>query len=128
VLNNRKALFVAYRISNAQAVESALSTTNSATVPPSLSPSWGSAKTLWIVSVRKENNDFVSVISSAPTGFSQTAYLETTDGAGASDATDCQLMTATQNLEASSITPDGFTATGDLTRTYEHTIAVRPTI
>jgi hypothetical protein len=119
----RKLLAVTMRISPAAAVEA--STFNSLN-SPSLSPAWGSDDTLWIAGSSVQQNDSTFAYLGDPTSYTRVAYLETTDGAGASDRTDAQLVIAYRTLATATEDPDAWPTSGTQSGNRSQTIAIRP--
>jgi hypothetical protein len=103
---------------------------NAATVnlldSPTLSPSWGSDDTLWLAASSVAQNDAVFEYTGDPTDYIRLAYLETTDGAGAGDTTDAQLVVAYRELAAATEDPSAWPTSGPQTLNRSQTIAVQP--
>lgn len=112
-----------YRISNYQSTpESGTSATGSSTTPnpPSLTPSWGSAKTLWLAAAGSPGGN--SGTPTVPTNYSdQVHYSHVSSGS----TVFAKVATARRALEASSEDPGTFTFAASTTW-VTNTVAIRP--
>lgn len=87
--------------------------------PPSLAPSWGNGKTLWIANAAWDRN---LTVSSYPTGFSDGIYKKTEDYDNG-----CGVATATSNNETATNDPGTYTVS-DNEAWVANTVAVRGVI
>ena len=86
--------------------------------PPSLSPSWGSADTLWFVSFAADNG--TNAATAYPTNYSDNQFTDnTTSTAGVS------MAVASREVATATEDPGSFTKTGGQEVVF-HTVAVRP--
>lgn len=88
--------------------------------PPSLTPSWGSAKTLWIAAAIMERSD--RTISSWPANYTDNQTVFCNSGGGNRGGT----FAASRELEASSEDPGNIVISGNSNENMAVTIAVRP--
>ncbi|MDP3726433.1 MAG: hypothetical protein Q8R36_04525 [bacterium] len=114
---DRHCSFISYRISGYQGTPEAAVATPSKD-PPNLSPSWGSAKTLWLAGVGDENDD---PATAGPTGFS--GFLQTGTGGAANGN---QTATASKQEEVASQNPGAFTIPATESIWAAATVAIRP--
>lgn len=109
-----------YRISNYQGTPEAATlngpTSSANPNPPSLTPSWGSAKTLWITATHNRNPSADPSVSSYPANTTNGIYGHVT-GAG--------MATAQRQLEASSWDPNTYTMSASVAW-CANTVAIRP--
>lgn len=87
--------------------------------PSGITPSWGSAATLWIVALGHDNGN-TPTVTGFPTNYGNTTYASDTSSTGA------PLATARRELTASSETPGAFTFTGTAEGAAMATFAIRP--
>ena len=89
--------------------------------PPSLTPSWGSKKNLWIAGAAgyRAASD-PNTTTFIPSGFSNGTY---SFDASATDVSSGSVSTATQNLEGATLDPGAFTLTATVHRAF--TIAIQ---
>lgn len=120
----RKLLAVTLRIAPAAAVE--VATISNTLDSPSLSPAWGSDDTLWIAASSVQQNDSTFEYTGDPTSYTRIAYLETTDGAGASNLTDAQLVIAYRELATATEDPDAWPTSGTQSGNRSLTLAIQP--
>lgn len=114
------------QIANAKEIDMSTIVSGTTGAMPSLTAYWGPAKTLWIAVASLRNNDFVNSIISPPAGFTDMIMLETTDGAGVSNANDAQLAIAFRQEETATMSPGNWGISGTLSNTYFALIAVKP--
>ena len=114
---------VAYRISNGQSVEAgSASGTSTNPDPPSLSPTWGAAKTLWFAAAESipTSPGGTNQISAFPSGYTNTQNIIGSDGTFSQ-----RLGTCENQIEAATENPGTFTLNSS--RPWMAvTIAVRP--
>lgn len=89
--------------------------------PPSLTPSWGSDDTLWVV-IAGHTAASAAAFTAAPTNYTGFANNGASSGGSA-----CSIASASRQLNASSEDPGTFTAGGSNRWWASSTIAVRPT-
>jgi len=113
---------VAYRIKGARTIEAAASAGSVTNVanPPSLSPSWGSRKTLWIAAAATASPGSRSV-TGAPSGYSSLAAATGSISTGATFS----IGVAWRQLEAATEDP-GTMALSASSVNVANTIAIRP--
>lgn len=109
---------VCYRIQGAQSVEGGVAD-DSGFNPPSLTPSWGSAKTLWVVFFGTEGNE-----SSLTYPANYTLSQINRSGKSTPDATGQQVWFGARQLETA--TEDPAAGTLSDTNPIVQTIAIRP--
>lgn len=114
-----RAGYNSYRISGYQGAPEAATTPDSGAStspnPPSLTPSWGAAKTLWIATTSQDHNNQPSAI---PTNYGDTINGTGTTSVGAT------MSSCRRELEATNDNPGAFTITSN--RWVAATIAIRP--
>jgi hypothetical protein len=118
--SSTKSSHVSYRISGWTGTPekgSVATGTDSAPNPPSLTPSWGSAETLWIVNETNRNNSF----STYPTNYSSNQVR----GGNTSTTSATETSAATREVTASSENPGAY---GLSTSRYwlAQTVAIQP--
>jgi hypothetical protein len=92
--------------------------------PPSLTPSWGSAKNLWIAGAAGTRAGTTPNTSTfVPSGFGSGTYEFDASNSTTSSAS---VSTATQNFEGSSLDPDNFTLTTTVHRAFTIAIQGKP--
>jgi len=96
-----------------------ISTPTATNDPASLTPSWGSAATLWIVSAGATGGTNPSV-TAWPTNYTEI------DQATGNFGTDVMAGMASRSLEASSEDPDAFTVGGSAENVRAATLAIQP--
>ena len=111
----------AYRITTYQSVPEGAVSADNTNNQPSLSPTWGEDKTLWIAFLSGRRSDWSA--SAAPTNYativsSLHASNVNTDRNG--------IVSANRSFESANDDPDGFTITGTIDTPLSILIAVRP--
>lgn len=101
-------------------VGTASSGDSSSANPPTLTPSWGSAETLWIV-VAGHTAASAAAFTAAPTN-----YITFANNGASSGGSACSIASATRQLTATSEDPGTFTAGGSNRWWAAQTIAIRP--
>lgn len=89
--------------------------------PPSLSPSWGSAETLWIAVMTNRRSD--SSVSAAPTSYTGLITISQASNIGTDRS---RVSSAHRFLTAASEDPGAFTTSGTIDNPHSATIAVKP--
>ncbi len=116
---NIRVAAIGYRISGWTGTpEIATSTTND---PPALSPSWGTADTLWIAGMTNRISN--SSVTAAPANYSNLITIAE-NGSGATSRS--RVSTANRSLTASSDDPGTFTTSGTIDSPEAFTIAIKP--
>ena len=111
---------ISYRITGHNGIEGVFATTN-VNDPPSLSPSWGSAKTLWLAMMTNRRSD--STVTGAPTNYTG---LITQANASSTMTSRQRVSSAQREPEASSEDPGSFATTGIIDTPHSATVAIRP--
>lgn len=116
-------------LAGVEAAATAFTASTNAPNPPSLSPSWGSAKTLWFAHAAAADDDATLDAGAANGGFpvSYTNGTWTISGALAARGANlsCETGTARRELEAASDDPGAFTLS-EQEGAMAQTVAIRP--
>jgi hypothetical protein len=118
--DTRRSASIAARITGATDIEGAFVAADSLD-PPSVSPSWGSAMTLWFTFAGTKRTDNTLT---APSGYGNQVDAES--AANNTSAAHARAAMAYRTNEASSENPNTWGSTGTLDLPHSATIAVRP--
>lgn len=119
--NTGNAAWVCYRVGNSAGVESAEDNTALSAEPPSLTPSWGSAKTLWLAVQSQRLSNFTYT---PPADYTDFLRVNSEDDSGST--AHGSLAVARRFLEAASEDPGAFGFDGVASQQRAATIGIRP--
>lgn len=116
-----RAAAISYRISNWSGTPEIAFTGSNTNNPPSLSPSWGEADTLWIAGLTNRRSD--SSVTGAPSDYSNLITISQTSSTLTSRS---RVSTASRSFTAASNDPEAFSTSGTINSPHSFTIAVEP--
>lgn len=96
-------------------------TNNGTPNPPTLSPSWGSMKTLWIANGSNENGLGIRTLTSSPLPDGQAHYTSTENGSAT-----CSIYTCHTISEVGTLDPAAYGLSATTSNSLGETIAVKP--
>lgn len=90
---------------------------------PALTPSWGSAKNLWIVGLGRDSTEPHPSVSVPPTNYDLLLWTPSTTSAGSGGS--CEAAIASRLLEASADDPGSFTIDASANQRSSFTVAIK---